>query len=167
MDATLLSKLIFKIGGEDAVKIVMYLKQTGKSTEEELARKTEIKLNDLRKTVFRLHGFSILASENVQDEKTGWLIFYWHLREDQLESIIRTQKKRIIEKLETRLEFEKAHDFYLCSQKKCGRYTFEDALEQLFKCPKCGGGLEHYDNTKVIDRLDLKIKELKEEVGLE
>ena len=167
MDAALLSKLVFKIGGEDAVTIITHLNQTGKATEEELSKKTGIKVTNLRKIIFKLHGFSIVASENVQDEKTGWLIFYWHLREDQLESIIRTQKKRILEKLEARLEFEKAHDFYSCSQNKCGRYTFEDSLEQLFKCPKCGGGLEHYDNTKVIDRLDHKIKELQEEVGHE
>jgi len=167
MDEALLYKVVSKIGGEDAVKLVKHLKKAGKATEEDLTKATNINLNELRKTLFKLNSFSLVASENVQDEKTGWLIFYWRLQEDQLESIVRAQKKRILEKLEARLEFEKTHDFFICNQTKCGRYTFEEALEHLFKCPKCGGKLEHYDNARVIEFLERKIKQLKEEIERE
>lgn len=167
MDEALLYKVVSKIGGADAVKLVKQLKKMGKATEEDLAKTTEIKLNELRKKLFKLHSFSLVTSESVQDEKSGWLIFYWRLQEDQLESIIRAQKKRILEKLEARLEFEKNHDFFHCAQSNCGRYTFEEALEHLFKCPKCGGNLEHYDNARVIETLEHKIKQLKEEVERE
>ena len=167
MDEALLYKVASKIGGDYAVRIVNQLKKVGRATEEDLTKATNIKLNELRKVLFKLNSFSLAASESVQDEKTGWLIFYWRLQEDQLESIIRAQKKRILEKLEARLEFERTHDFFSCSQSKCGRYTFEEAMEHLFKCSKCEGKLEHYDNSKAIEFLERKIKQLKEEIERE
>ncbi|RLI04920.1 transcription factor, partial [Candidatus Bathyarchaeota archaeon] len=103
-------------------------------------------------------------SESVQDKKTGWLIFYWRIQEDQLKSVIRAQKRRILEKLQVRLEFEKEHDFFYCNDNHCGRYTFEEAMENIFRCPKCGGPLQHFDNSKTIEMLEKKIKELKEEL---
>ncbi len=164
VDESLLYKVASKIGGEEAVKIVKELKKKGKATEEELAKETDIKLSELRKILFKLHSFSLVTSENVQDTKTGWLIFYWRLQEDQLKSVVRAQKRRILEKLQARLEFEKTHDFFYCNDKHCGRYTFEEAVENFFKCPSCGGTLQHFDNSKVIEALEKKIKMLKEEL---
>ena len=164
MDESLLYKVALKIGGDEAVKIVGELKKRGKATEEELAKATGIKLNEIRKILIRLHNFSLVTSENVQDPQSGWLIFYWRLQEDQLQSIIKAQKRRILEKLKARLEFEKTHDFFFCNDKHCGRYTFEEAVENFFRCPQCGGTLQHFDNSKIIEFLEKKVESLKEEL---
>jgi transcription initiation factor TFIIE subunit alpha len=154
-----------KIGGETAVKIVSELEKKGLSTADEIAKNTGLNLVEIRKNLFKLKNFSIITSEIVQDRNTGWSIFYWKLRSDQLESIIRSQKRRVLEKLKERLEYEKNHDFYKCVNEKCGkRYTFEEAVEHLFKCPDCRSPMEHYDNSHIIRILERKIAELEEEV---
>mgnify|MGYP000032268913 FL=1 len=121
-------------------------------------------MNEIRKILIRLHNFSLVTSESIQDSQSGWLIFYWRLQEDQLQSIIKAQKRRILEKLKARLEFEKTHDFFFCNDKHCGRYTFEEAVENFFKCPSCGGSLQHFDNSKVVEFLEKKVESLKEEL---
>jgi len=167
LDEELLIKAVDKIGSEDAVKIVKELLHRGKATEDELAKATGVKLNDIRKILFKLHSFSLAFSESVQDKKTGWLIFYWRIRPEQFESVIRTQKRRILEKLETRLEFEKTHEFYSCVREECPRLTFEEALETLFKCPKCGGPLQHFDNASIVERLSERVRRLRKELESE
>ncbi len=154
-----------KIGGDVAVKIVSELEKRNMATEDEIAKNTGLNLIEIRKNLFKLRNFSIVASEIVQDRNTGWSIFYWKLRSDQLESIIRSQKRRVLEKLKERLEYEKNHDFYRCVNEKCGkRYTFEEAMEHLFKCPACRSPMEHYDNSHIVKILEQKIAELEEEI---
>jgi len=162
-EAILLDKIVEKIGGEDAVKIIGELKKRGKATEEELVRSTGVKLTEVRKILFRLHNFSIVSSETVQDKNTGWMTFYWVLQKDQLKSLVRTQKRRILEKLKARLEFEKTHDFFYCESGH-GRFTFEEAMENIFRCPTCSTPLKHFDNSKIVEVLEKKVKELEEEI---
>lgn len=168
MNGEILRLVASKIGGEIAVKLVSELKRRGRATEDELTKATKIKLNELRKTLFNLQKFSIITPEVVQDKDSGWMIFYWRLREDQLESIIRTQKRRVLEKLRERLEYERSHDFYVCSNKRCGsRYTFEEAMERMFRCPECESPMEHYDNSKIILALEDRIAKLEAEMERE
>lgn len=162
-EALLLDKVVEKIGGEAAVKIVNELKKREKTTEEELVKSTGVKLTEVRKILFKLHNFSIVSSETVQDKNTGWMTFYWVLQKDQLKSLIRTQKKRTLEKLKARLEIEKTHDFFYCESGH-GRFTFEEAMENIFKCPACSTSLKHFDNLKIVEALEKKVKELEEEL---
>jgi transcription initiation factor TFIIE subunit alpha len=168
MNVEILRLVASKIGGEVAVKLVSELNKRGRVTEDDLAKNTKIKLNELRKTLFTLQKFSIITPEVVQDKGSGWMIFYWRLRKDQLESIIRTQKRKVLGKLKERLEYERSHDFYICVDKRCGgRYTFEEAMEHMFRCPNCRGPMEHYDNTQMIRALEDKIAKLQAEIERE
>jgi transcription initiation factor TFIIE subunit alpha len=167
MDKDLLYEIIAKIGGEEAVKLAKELQVKKQATEDDLSKATGIKLNDVRKILFRLNCFSLAASESIQDEKTGWMIFYWKLQAERLDSIIRTQKRKILDRLQTRLEFEKNHDFYICKNNNCGKFPFEEVVESIFRCPKCGGELDHFDNSEVIATLESKLAALQEEVKSE
>jgi len=50
-------------------------------------------------------------------------------------------------------------NFYLCPN-ACVRVGFEKAVDLEYRCPECGSILNHQDNTKTIDFLKTKIKEL-------
>ncbi|MFQ5998903.1 MAG: transcription factor [Candidatus Bathyarchaeia archaeon] len=152
---------------KEAVKIVKELTDRGKATEDELARATGLKINEIRKILFKLNSFSLAFSDTVQDKKTGWMIFYWRIQSDQIEGVIRTQKKRILEKLKARQENEKSHDFYWCRNDNCARRAFEDAMETLFKCPTCGKRLDHFDNAKVLEIVGTRVDMLKKELTSE
>jgi transcription initiation factor TFIIE subunit alpha len=153
------------IGGEEAVKIVEALSQADEMAEDEIVSKTGVKLNDVRKILYRLYEHSIVGLRRTRDKDTGWFIFYWRLQMDQVEGFIISQKKRVLEKLEMRLEYEKNHDFYYCYTPGCKRMTFEEATEYIFRCPVCNKPLTHYDNSKIIEALSKKIDRIKSELN--
>lgn len=166
VDDKTLQKVAEAFGGEEAVQIVSELKGIGETTDEEIAAKTEIRLNTVRKILYRLYDHSLVGLRRSRDKTTGWFIFHWRLQLDQLAGFIQNQKNRVLEKLETRLTYEQAHDFYSCFTEGCKRIPFEDAMELVFRCPTCNKLLMHYDNknlkNSLVDRIDTLRKELVE-----
>ncbi|MEM2111568.1 MAG: transcription factor [Candidatus Bathyarchaeia archaeon] len=153
------------IGGDDAVKIVEILSQVDEITDEEIVSKTDLKLNTVRKILYRFYDHSIVALRRTRDKDTGWFIFHWRLQPDQLNGFITNQKRHILEKLETRLEYEKKHDFYYCYTAGCRRLPFEEAAENVFRCPTCNKSLVHFDNKMIIGFLSRKIEQLRKELN--
>ena len=171
VDDDVLRKVATVIGGEEAVQVVMALKKFKEATDDQILSyiaddaETEIKLNDVRKILFKLYNHSIVQCDGVRDETTGWFIFRWSLQLDQVEGFIKNQKKRIIKILQARLDYERSHDFYYCYTPACERLSFEDAMEYVFKCPTCEKLLQYFDNNKVIDTLENKIAQLEKELS--
>lgn len=147
--------------GEDAVRVVEALKGVREITDNEIADKTQIRLNLVRKVLYRVYDHSIVALRRSRDKETGWFIFNWRLQPDQLEGFILNQKRRVLEKLEIRLEYEKSHEFYSCQTPSCKRFPFEEALELLFKCPACNKPLMYLNNDWIVETLTRKIEQIK------
>jgi transcription initiation factor TFIIE subunit alpha len=160
-----LQKVAEAFGGEDATKVIEVLKTVNEITDDEIATKTGIRLNVVRKILYKLYDHSLVSLRRTRDEKTGWFIFHWKLQPDQLEGFILNQKRRVIEKLQTRLDYEKGHDFYHCGTPSCRRMTFEEAMELLFQCPTCGKQLNHFENRDIVESLGKKIEELRKELS--
>ena len=80
---------------------------------------------------------------------------------DQLEGFIFNQKRRVLEKLESRLRCEKSHEFYSCKTPGCKRFPFAEAFELLFKCPACNRSMVHVKNSHIIETLTRKINQIK------
>src|SRR4030065_2556716 len=154
-DATLM-RVASALGEEDAVKLIENLKNAEETTDDELANKTGIRLNSVRKILYKLYDHSLVSLRRTRDPKTGWFIFHWKLQPDQLEGFILSQKRRIREKLNVRLEYERNHDFYYCSTVGCKRVPFEEAFELVFHCSTCGKPLAHSDNLQLVEKLTTK-----------
>jgi transcription initiation factor TFIIE subunit alpha len=163
-DATLM-KVAAALGEEEAVKLIENLKNLDETTDDEIANKTGIRLNLVRKILYKLYDHSLVSLRRTRDPKTGWFIFHWKLQPDQLEGFILSQKRRVLEKLNVRLEYEKNHDFYYCSTPGCKRVPFEEAVELVFHCSACGKALAHYENEKIVQRLAVKVDQLRKELG--
>jgi transcription initiation factor TFIIE subunit alpha len=154
-------KKVAALFGEDAVRVVEALKGVDEITDIEIADKTQIRLNLVRKALYRLYDHSIVALRRSRDKETGWFIFNWRLQPDQLEGFIQNQKRRVLEKLETRLEYEKSHEFYTCQTPGCKRFPFEEAFELLFKCPACNKPMMYLNNDRIVEILTRKIEHIK------
>jgi transcription initiation factor TFIIE subunit alpha len=163
-DATLM-KVATALGEEDAVKLIDILKNSVETTDDEIASKTGIRLNSVRKILYKLYDHSLVSLRRTRDPKTGWFIFHWRLQPDQLEGFILSQKRRVLEKLNFRLEYEKNHDFYYCYTPGCKRNPFEEAVELVFRCPTCGKPLMHYENGRIVQALGKKVELLRKELG--
>jgi transcription initiation factor TFIIE subunit alpha len=171
VDDEILRKVARIIAGEEAIKIVMALKELKAATDDQILShitkntETELKLNDVRKMLFKLYNNSIVQCDGLRDETTGWFIFRWRLQLDQVEGFIKNKKKRILNILKTRLQYEEEYDFYYCNTPGCNRLTFEDAMEYIFKCPTCGKLLSYFDNSKIVNVLKEKINQLENKLS--
>ncbi|MGP8068249.1 MAG: transcription factor [Candidatus Bathyarchaeia archaeon] len=160
-----LIKIANLFGGEEAVTIVKSLKKLGEGTDEIIANDCAIRLNTVRKVLYKLYDHGLVSCTRVRDEKTGWFIFYWRLQPDQLDAFIRSRKKRTLDKLKQRLDFERNHTFFVCKTDVEVRVTFEEAMESSFKCGKCGNQLDSSENAAMVSILETKIEKLEAELS--
>ena len=151
--------------GEDAVRVVEVLKGVHEIIDIDVAAQTQMRLNTVRKTLYRLYDHSLVGLRRSRDKETGWFVFHWRLQPDQLEGFIFNQKRRVLEKLETRLRYEKSHEFYGCKTSGCKRFPFEEAFELLFKCPTCNKPMAHVNNSSVVEIMTQKVEQIKRELG--
>ncbi len=165
IDDSTLTKVALALGEDDAVTLIEHLKVVEEITDDEIANKTSIRLNSVRKILYKLYDHSLVSLRRTRDPKTGWFIFHWKLQPDQLEGFILSQKRRVLEKLNIRLEYEKNHDFYYCDSESCQRIPFEDAVEMVFHCANCGKPLVHFSNEDMIEKLSEKVEILRKELG--
>jgi len=165
IDEPTLLKVAHALGAEEAVKLIEHLRCVDEITDDEIANKTGIRLNSVRKILYKLYDHSLVSLRRTRDPKTGWFIFHWKLQPGQLEGFILSQKRRVLEKLSVRLEYEKNHDFYFCNTAECKRVPFEEAVELVFHCNTCNKPLAHFANEQMISKLSEKVTILRKELG--
>ena len=152
------------VGGEDAVKIIKVLGDREMS-DEEIARRTGLKEDIVRRTLYKLYHNLIVSLRRERDESTGRFKFFWSLNLEQIDAFIRGWKRKILKRLEAKLKYEEENQFFSCGTPGCRRYTFDEASDNFFKCPRCGQPLEFEDNERIIKALKAKIKQIREELA--
>jgi len=152
------------LGGDDGVRIIGILSEHKNITVEELAETTGIQINDVRKLLYRFYNHSLITNRRFRDKETGWFIFQWSLQPELVEAYVTSTKQKILRKLESRLDYELTHEFYHCGNPQCPNTTFEVAMDTVFHCPQCNESLHRVDNNPVIEFLEKKIAEIKEEL---
>ena len=157
-------KMIF---GEVHAKVVkVMMENEGKEMrDEEIAKKIGMRVNEVRRVLYELHNKQIATYRKVIDPSTRWYTYYWKLNTENIYTLIKRRKRRVIELLKQRLEYERNNTFFKCTKgERCPIVTFDVAMEHYFKCPTCGAPLEQFDNSKIIELLEKKISELEEEL---
>jgi len=130
------------------------------ATDEEIAGATGMRINIIRKVLYDMFGKALITGIRVKDEKKGWFVYRWRAKRDQAENFIENQKKKILDRLQKRLEYEESSEFYHCGSTNCPRIKFDYAMELFFKCPNCKNPLNMVNNEKVKDALRYKIEQI-------
>ncbi len=152
------------LGGESGVEVINVLMENDDITVDEITEITQIQINEVRKLLYKFYNHSLVTSRRFRDKETGWFIFQWKIQPELIEPYVTSMKQKILGKLETRLEHELQHEFYHCGNDTCPNTTFEDAMETVFHCPYCEEPLNRVENTPIIEFLEKKIAEMKEEL---
>jgi len=159
----LFDSIIYNIAGDLGLQVANLLLKHDEITDEELASILDIKVNFVRKVLYKLYENNLATYRRVRDKETGWFIFYWKLNPEKIYDLIRKKQEKVLAKLTERLNYEKSHMFYIC--KNCSlRLTFEESIEYSFHCPKCGALLQQEDNSYIIKVLEKKIEDIKNEI---
>ena len=153
-------KIANLIGGEEYHKVARALLNTEDATDEEIAGATGMRINIIRKVLYDMFGKALITGIRVKDEKKGWFVYRWRAKRDQAENFIENQKKKILDRLQKRLEYEESSEFYHCGNPNCPRIKFDYAMELFFKCPNCKNSLNMVDNEKVKNALRYKIEQI-------
>ncbi len=157
--------LIGRIFGDDVAKVLgVLLNENKEMRDDDIARELGMRVNSVRKALYRLHANQIVVYRKIYDTTSRWYIYLWHTNEEGLKNLIRKRMKLVINILKERLEYEKNNTFFKCKSGSCPRITFEEALENSFRCPYCGGELEQDDNSRIIKALEEKINKLTREL---
>ena len=142
--------------GDRAVDIVKILYKKPQ-TDEKLAEKLEMKINEVRRALNMMNGHGI-TKYDVTKDNSGWLIFTWRVDAEKLSEYANVHKNVPVA-AEAVLP-ENCNDFFLC--KKCYENNmivlpFDSAIEYSFKCSDCGSKLDMVDR----ENAKLFIKSLK------
>lgn len=162
-DQTLMK--VVALFGEEAVKVVQVLRGVNEVTDKEIADKTQLSIHMVRKALYKLYDHSLVVLRQSRDKETHWFVYHWRLQPDQFAGFIMSMKRRVLERLKTRLRYDVKHEFYSCQTSGCKRYTFEEAIEFLFKCPICHKPMTHLNNNRFIKVLTHKIEKIEKELS--
>jgi transcription initiation factor TFIIE subunit alpha len=160
----LIKQVVIEFAGEDAFEVVTHLKEDEETTDEEIANNTGMRLNAVRKILYKLYDLHLASYRRTRDKQTGWFVYYWILEPERIHGLLRDKKTKVLEKLKQRLQFETGNTFYHCNNNGCPRHTFEEAMTNAFKCPNCNGQLVHVDNVQIINLLRKQIDILEKEI---
>lgn len=166
VDEEALTEVTKLIGGELAVKVVQLLQKKPLLSDEEIAEHLGVDVRDMRRIIQKLSDNSLLSYETARDKETGHRVFKWRVQQSQVVGFIKTEMKKILERLKQRLKYEQDHQFFYCGTDGHMKYTFEEAMERMFKCNLCGKQLDHYDNSKLIEAIKEKISQLERQLSV-
>lgn len=157
-------QVIIKLGeliyGKIAKDILTLLYNEGELTDEQIANRLGISVNDVRKILHKLYEHMLVKYKRTRDPNVGWYTYYWKLTDERPELILEDRKRKVIAKLKELLNYEESNTFFYCDNCKI-RYTYNEALANLFQCPRCGNYLIEYDNTKIKEFLRELIDKLR------
>jgi len=89
--------------GEEAVKVVRVLKVGDEVTDNEIADKAQMSIYTVRKALYKLYDHSLVVLRRSRDKETHWFVYHWRLQSDQFAGFITSMKRRVRERLRTRL----------------------------------------------------------------
>ncbi len=148
-----------KLVGEEGLRIVECIPGE-EITDERLAELTGISLNTVRRTLYLLYEHRLAIYRRKRDPDSGWLTYLWQLCPENFDKALESEAKRLLRKLDERLDYEKENIFYACTE-GCARFVFDEASDANFVCPFCQGSLEYMENAKVVEAIEKQIKDLK------
>ncbi|MCF7866610.1 hypothetical protein K9L67_03310 [Candidatus Woesearchaeota archaeon] len=158
----LLKKIVIELVSEEAIPIVEYLKGKTKISEFIVAEELEIEIHRTRYLLYKLLEHNLVSFIRKKDKIKGWYICYWDLNEEMIEQLDEKLRQQKIDKLQERLDREEGNQFYMC-RNACVRMDFEKSMEFNFKCIECGEIQHPIDNSKTINFIKDRMKELEAE----
>lgn len=152
------------VAGEKAVEITrLCSNKTIGVSDEYLAKKTGLKITEVRAILNKLHYQGIAVYSKTKDAKSGWYYYCWGIKEDRIAELVSGKQQGDMEKLKIGQFLNETYDFFSCIN-ECGEMAFEIAAEYNFKCPKCGKTLDALDGQKRLKKISKKISSIAEEM---
>jgi transcription initiation factor TFIIE subunit alpha len=150
-DPLVKSLLTNVVEDEDNLPIVESLID-GVETDEEIANRTGIKLNIVRRILYKLYDMGLASYKRSKDPETQWFTYTWKFDKEEVINHIIKDSEEYLKLLNDELEREENNMFFVCPQGHV-RLDFDVASDYEFMCPACGDELQFQDNAEIITQL--------------
>lgn len=158
-----LIEVVDDIAGEEVKQVTLVLLNADKeTTDEEISEKLDMRLNQVRKSLYKLYDLQLATFRRIRDKSTGWFVYFWTLHPERIDLFVEKKQQEVMSKLQERLNYEESNMFFTCNNPECPRVTFQEAMDNNFECEHCNGRLEAFDNEQLKQVLKDKISEMKE-----
>ena len=156
IDDPLVKTLLTSVVEDESNLAIVQALIEGVETDEAIAEKTGIKLNIVRKILYKLYDIGLATYKRSKDPETQWFTYSWKFEEQEVINHIKKDSEECLKMLNNELEKEDTM-YFVCPQGHI-RLDFETATEYDFICPECGDELEFFDNTGLIKQIKDDIK---------
>jgi transcription initiation factor TFIIE subunit alpha len=155
--------VVSELVGEHALSIVGFLVDKEKISEFIIAEELGLEINETRNILYKLFEHNIVTFLRKKDKIKGWYICYWDYNPNMIPYLKHKILAAKLERMQSRLSQEEEGQYFICKH-GCTRLTFENAVEQNFKCNECGNVMQEQDNTRTKEFLRERITELSSQV---
>ena len=147
--------------GEDALKLASIMANGKNLSEFKLVKKAKLDIQMTRNLLYRLHSSNLADYRRVKDTKSGTYVSYWTFNRLMAKKLFSRIQQEKLQRFRERLEEEASNinGYFICPA-ACVRADFTTAVQTGFKCVECGQLLEQEDNTRTIDFLREKVREM-------
>lgn len=156
--------LLEQVGDGYEKLLELLLNQKGFVSGEKLAKQTGLKVNEVRKVLYKLYKLRYCEYKRTQ-RPDGWFVYFWKLNPARVIEEFNSAGLEKLRELQAKLAYEQNHQFFRCVN-ECSILTYKDALDTDFICPECGGVLKRFDNSEKIQMLQNQINDLKKRFNL-
>jgi transcription initiation factor TFIIE subunit alpha len=157
-----LQDLLYQTAGAQGTTVVKAIFDK-ELTDEDVAKKTGISLNLVRRILYELYDNRVVSYRRTRDENSGWYIYFWKMEPERAIDHLKDNQRLLLQKLEERLEEERNTMYFVCNSND-PKVSFDAAVEAEFKCPKCGGKLKPYNNSATVVSLERRVESLKQQL---
>lgn len=166
MDSRPVINILREIGmkiDRETQKVIKILESVEFINENDLAEKLQVKINDVRKSLYVLSGLGLANYVKIKDvEKKWWYVYNWRLERSRIYyKYISFLRNKLHEK-ERLLAQEQEYAFQCIKCKK--KFKYDEGLERSFTCDKCNGILKEVRNRNVIKQLSQEINEVLDKI---
>ncbi|MCX6769089.1 MAG: hypothetical protein NT051_00205 [Candidatus Micrarchaeota archaeon] len=134
---------LIELGGENTINIIRDFDTD--MSDEELARRTNIRASDVRVVLNRLHSEGLFSYTRIRDKDSGWYSYIWKMSEDQLKRFTTDETVVEVGEIASESDGEKYRCLRCSPEKVVG---FETAVDSEFKCGSCGAGLDFLERKR-------------------
>lgn len=156
LNESMVQNLIYEVteDTEHSLTIIKCLLE-GKITDEEISEEIELRLNIVRRILYKLYDAGLASYKRSKDPETQWYTYSWKFDKESVIETISKKYEASSKEIEESLAYEEDNMFFACIN-GC-RFNFEEASEHNFMCPECEKTLEYQDNSSLITELKEQI----------
>lgn len=161
-----IAEVVKAAAGEDAIKLVKIMASGRNVSEFRIVKSARLDIQKVRNLLYRLHSSNLADYKRVKDNKKGIYVSYWTFNKATVEELFSKLHQEKLQRFRERLDVETSNvnGFFICPA-ACTRADFARAEQQRFRCEECGQLLGQEDNTRTIDVLRERIREMEAAVA--